>query len=143
MTLSQSIRDVLVTFSAVTALVPAKYIRPDERMQTDPSPGITIEVVKKLYDNDLSGQTTLVGGTFLISSCSGKKIEAEAIAEAVRSNGTVPGTGLAGCSITTGDLPFQAMLTQDTYDYMPIKDGSNTGWFLVDSLYSFTCNQTV
>lgn len=143
MKIEEAIKAQLVTYAAITAAgCPVGSIRADELMQTDASPGITIEVVEETFDNDISGTTSLAGAKVIVSASSGNKAQARAIADAIQTNGTDPGTGLAGCTVLTGALPFQAMLPRRTFDRIPIPNGGNTSRYIVDSLYTLTFNQT-
>lgn len=140
--IERAVRDFILTLDAVTAMVPATSIKPDELLQTDPLVSIAIEVIEKNYDNDLSGTASLVGAVVVVTSSSTDKSEAQQIADAIQTNGTDPGTGMAGCTVTTGFLPFQAMLMKQTFDRLLLPAGANVSRRIVDSQYTLTFNQT-
>lgn len=142
MTIEEAIRAKLLTMSAVTAIT--STIRPDELSQKDVAPGqaaIIISVEDEEFDNDLSGTTNLVAARVIVSTVSGKRSMARSLAEAVRANGTNPGTGLAGCTVTTGSLLFQAMLEKRSAGFVANDDGSESGYYSVDSVYYCTFTQ--
>ena len=141
MTIEEAIRQKLLSMDAVTAITTT--FRPIELMQTDRGPTISIHVFEKNYTNDISGRCSLVDVRAVVSASSGNKAQAEALAEAIRVNGTDPGTGLAGCTVTTGGLPFQAMLIKDELEYVANQDGSNSGRYMVDSIYVLTFEETM
>lgn len=140
--IERAVRDYLLTLDAVTEKVTAAAIKPDELLQTDPLVSISIEVIEKNYDNDLSGTASLAGAIVVVTSSSTDKAEAQRIADAIQTNDTDPGTGMAGCTVTTGFLPFQAMLIKQTFDRLLMPTGGNVSRRIVDSQYTLTFNQT-
>lgn len=143
MTIEEAIRAKLLTMSAVTAIT--STIRADELMQSDVKPGeaaILISVDNIHYENTLDGKCNMAEARITVSSVSGKRSQARALGEAIRTNGTNPGTGLAGCTVTTGDLPFQLMLMDDSIGYVANGDGSDSGLHSMDSEYFATFNET-
>lgn len=145
MTIEEAIVATLQTFSAVTALT--STIRPDEFMLTDlkqdggDAAGILISVEEEDFDNTVDGETDMVQAIVSINAISKSKSRARALSEAIRLNGTNPGTGLAGIKVTTGDLPFDAMLQRRVTGYVPNDDGSDSGYRSVDSKYFVTFYQ--
>ena len=141
MTVQEVIRAKLLTMAAVTAIT--STIRPDRLQQHDRLPAIMIEVPKKEYQNDLLGTGGLVNATVMISGISSNRTLADSIGEAIRINGTNPGTGLAGFTGTVEGLKINAILTmQETKEYA-FDDGKDSGFFSCDSTYEVWYNETI
>jgi hypothetical protein len=130
-TLHAQIRALLVGLPAVASIVgaePAARIRCDYFQAGDggPStPAILVEIDSQAEANDLAGVSGGVIGQFTLT-CRAATLEAAAeLAEAIRTNGTDPGTGLAGYSSASLDLVLESSV--DTWTAK--EDASEDGWF--------------
>lgn len=138
----------LLAQTAVTALT--STIRPDQLNQTDhPTspddtiPGIIISVDDETFDDqNIEGTTDLVTARITISAISGKKRIARQLARAIAKNGTDPGTGLQGCKVRNGTVDFDAMLEKRMSGYIPNADGSDSGLYSVDSVFTVKYYET-
>mgnify|MGYP002631519982 CR=1 len=136
----------LKTLTAVTAIVGTgddARIRPDRLEDSDTRPCIVIEVEDEDPANDLTGTGGLVFTDVSIYSIARTKAAARALAEAIRLNGTDPGTGLAGCHATAASIQFDAVLYSTQIDYIPLGDGSSRGNWHVNSLYTVSYQETI
>lgn len=145
MTIEEAIRTQLLAQSAVTAITTT--IRADELLQTDiparsGALAILIGGVKEKFNNFIDGTCDLVEVTVIVSALGRNKAAARALSEAIRTNGTNPGTGLAGIRVTTGDLPFMARLEERSHDLVLDEDGGETGIHTWDSVYTATYHET-
>ena len=141
--IEDDLRSLLLTFDAVTALVGSR-IRPDQLGQGDELPAIVIELPDEEHHNDLSGVGGLASATVLITGISEDKTEARAIIEAVRINGTDPGTGLAGFTGGAGDGFIQAAVLERTRQRRVAEDdGSDDGWFEITAQYEIWYEETI
>lgn len=143
--IEEAIRAYLLTLSAVTAIT--STIRPNELIQSDIPPNSTdsailLVVLKETFSNTLDGTCSLVAANVLVRAINRKLSTTRTLAEAIRVNGTNPGTGMAGANVTTGDLPFMAMLEEREVDVVRDQDGSDTGMWSTDSLFYLTFNET-
>lgn len=142
MTLGEAIRAKLLTLNAVTLLVGDK-IRPDQLAQSDRLPAILISVDEEEPQNDLDGHGGLVDATVTISAIDSNATRARQLAEAIRSNNTNPGTGLAGFTGLAGDVHIDAILNRKSSDFLANDDGSEGGVFSIDSIYTVWYSETV
>lgn len=141
--IEETLTTFLKTLSTVTDIVgagDAARIRPDRLEEVDSPPTIAIEIDDEDPQNDLGGLGGLVYADVSIFSSAREKKDARALAEAIRLNGTDPGTGLAGVCTTVGGVQFDAVLKSTQIDYKSLGDGSGRGNWHVNSLYvvSFT-----
>lgn len=141
MTIEEAIRAHLLTLTAVTAIT--STIRPGELQQSDALPAITIGVKSKKSFTDLSGKGGLVSAILMVSSISSRESGATGLAEAIRVNGTDPGTGLAGFRGTAGSLQIHATLTEDAVNYYAYEDGKDAGFFACEAIYDVMYSETV
>lgn len=144
MTIEAAIRAWLLTRDAVTALT--SLIRVDVLAQTDDvrkTPGIIISVEEESPCNTLDGSGGLVFSTISVTAVCGNEARARQTAKAIQKNGTDPGTGLDGCNVTTGELPFDAQREQSTAGYWPNEDGSDSGIFAVVSKYTVSFYEAI
>lgn len=135
----------LKTLDAVTAIVGTgddAKIRPDRLEEFDDRPAIKMEIDDEDPQNDLIGIGGLVYADVSIFSSARTKTAARALAEAIRINGTDPGTGLAGVKTTVGGVKFDAVLESTQMDYMPLADGSARGNWSINSLYVVSFTET-
>jgi hypothetical protein len=144
----ESLRAALLAMSAVTDLVGTgddARIRPRLEQEEDvPANGsITIEEDFEDHLNDLLGQ----GGREMIEVnivCRAPtKKASKALAEAVRTNGTNPGTGLAGYNGTPIDVEIDCWLDGVTPSFTHKGDGSDDGWWDTNCSYMVTQAETV
>lgn len=140
-----AVRAYLLTLSAVTAITTT--IRPHELNQDDvpvnsTASAILIVVLKENFANTIDGKCPLVSANVLVRAINRKLSSTRTLAEAIRVNGTDPGTGMAGANVTTGSLPFMAMLEEREVDVVRDQDGSDTGMWSTDSLFYLTFNET-
>lgn len=145
MTIEEAVRAKLLTMSAVTAIT--TIVRVEQAEQRDDILGaaaVLILLDAEVFEEGqtIDGRCELVIATMTISAISGKSTRARALAEAIRTNGTVPGTGLQGCNVTGLGLDFEAMLERRTYGTVPNEDGSDSGLFSVDSIFTVLYRET-
>lgn len=138
MSLSGDIRTALLSMSAVTSIVGTgddARIRPDRLDDRDDKSAahIIIEVETLRPQNDLVGLGGLTYADVNISCRAVSRTAANALATAVKRNGTDPGTGLAGYG--SGSTAFHAVLDDETTDVVPWKEGSQRAWYTVDQSY--------
>lgn len=128
------LRTLLLTFTPVTALTGtggAARIRPDRLHQSDDPdlPAIIMQVDAETPTNRLDG----LGGRRFIDVtlvCRARtKAAARTLAEAVRLNGTDPGTGLGGFKGTVSGTLLDAWLEDRTLAFNPKREGSDEGTY--------------
>ena len=151
MSIEAAIRRKLLSLSAVTAITGTgntALIRPDRLHVTDTmtatSAAVIIEVDGENHLNDLAGlsRRRMVDVTL---RCNSRQLEkARALAEAIRINGTNPGTGLAGADWTDSvdGLQYSAWLESTEVSFSPDDDGSGRGWYDVFCSYGMTHEET-
>jgi hypothetical protein len=130
--LEKAARAVLLDLDAVTALVGEK-IRPFKLAEEDALPAIILETDEDRPVEDLSDDDPTEGIAKLNVVCVAyERQQARAIAEAVRTNGTDPETGLSGYRGAAGDLTFDpCTLLGTTSDVEASDDESDDGdWYL-------------
>lgn len=135
--LEKATRAVLVGLPAVTAIVGQK-IRPHKLGQKDRLPAILIEVPTDETAECLGNSDPQSGQAVInVVCCAHTKAEAHAIAEAVRTNGTDPGTGLSGYSGAAGDLTFDSAALVRTECDLETDDGDGDegDWYLEIGVY--------
>lgn len=128
MSIESDIRAALLTMDAVTALVgsgASARIYPDSWPETATWPAVLIELDIEEPANTLDGKGGLVFADVTITSRATTRLGSRALAEAIRVNGTNPGTGLAGYSgefksvldaTETADVPYEEASDQYHYD---------------------------
>jgi len=136
MSIEGDLRTALLTLGAVTALTgsnattarirPYKLDRQDDRTEEH----IIIEVDAAPRENDLTGTAGLVAASVTISCRAMTRTAANALAEAVRLNGTDPGTGLAGWGGSA--TAFDAWLEDSAPTTLLWEDASEKKWNVVD-----------
>jgi len=112
--LESDLRSVLAGLSAVTALVgsgDAARIRWDEIDEDDDLPAICCQIDSDDQANDLGGRAGFAAASVTILCRAETRVGSRALAEAVRLNGTDPGTGLAGYAGTEFDAVLESMAT--------------------------------
>lgn len=139
--IEKDLRTFLLTLDAVTALVGAR-IRPMRIEQDDDLPAIVITDVTEEPDNDLNGNGGLVLATVNVMAIAETLEGARDLAEAIRLNGTDPGTGLAGYSGPAGDLDVKAWLkTRQSSIILADDSGQDSDWYIVESIYEIHFNE--
>ena len=141
--IEDALRAQLLTLTAVTALTTT--IRTDTLAQQDAlaGPAVLIAVDEETPENTLDGLGGLVEAKITISAVSSQRSQARALAEAIRTNGTTPGTGLAGFTGTTAGMFIDAaILERRQSGYIPEEDGSDSGLYSVDSHYLIQYTET-
>lgn len=133
--IEDGLRTLLLSFDAVSAITTT--IRPDRLNEDDELPAIMIELDTEEDQNDLDGLGGLVRSTIMITALANQKTVARALAEAIRVNGTNPGTGLAGYAGPAGDDDTieGAWRESVTCGYTADEDGQDTGEYAAVSEY--------
>lgn len=147
MNVEDEVRKALLAMSAVTAYTGSDTttarIRP---YKLDPSDDeteehIVIEVDSEVRENDLDG----LGGLPLCDvnvSCRAKtRTLANALAEAVRTNGTNPGTGLAGYG--GSGTEFHSWLESEVPSLIRYDDNSDRKWHTIEMHFKVQYSETV
>ena len=147
MSVEADIRTVLLSCSAVTALVgtgAASRIRPDKLEQDDNEmvECVILEVDNEDHLNTLDGLGGRVMANVTVRCHAPTRTRARALAEAVRVNGANPGTGLAGYSGTVNGHVFDAVLEDEQVAYSPAGEGSDRGYYDVFANYLCTWLET-
>lgn len=150
-TVEVNLRTLLLTFSGVTALTgtgDSARIRPDRLHQRDTIPatggGVIIEVDNEVPQNDIDGKGGLVYADVNIICRAREKAIARTLAEAIRTNDTDPGTGLAGYSDTpVGGSQIDAVLEDVQTNFIPEAEGSDKGWYDVYNNYTVSFAEVV
>jgi hypothetical protein len=149
------LEDALATLigglTAVQAMRPNIPIRPFKLAVSDNlncGPAVIIAPQGEEHENDLSGRGGAVTWTGFIRCVGEKWHDCRALAEAIRSNNTDPGTGLAGFAGTVSvPLPDGSSATFEleivTYDKKEFSfifqtDASDEGDYVIDA--TLTCN---
>ena len=127
--IEKELRHALVSMGGVQGMVLDRVWADWFRSKTVPA--VMFEIDHENRDNDLEGRGGLVVAEANVICRANTKAEARRLAEAVRANGTDPGTGLAGYTGT-----FDAVLDDIQLAAVPKGDGSNAHWY--DANMSFT-----
>jgi hypothetical protein len=127
--IEKELRKTLVGLSAVQGLVIDRVW--DEWFRSKIVPALVFEIDHEGRENDLEGRGGLVDAQANIICRANTRAEARALAEAVRTNNTDPGTGLAGYAGA-----FDAVLDDVVMAAVAKGDGSNAHWY--DANMSFT-----
>jgi hypothetical protein len=101
------LKGLLLTKAAVTALVGTR-IRFDQLTDKDPLPALVVDVQSEESESDLSGAGGLITAIVEFRAVAATKAAAADILEAIRTNGTDPGTGLAGYTGVAVDADIRA-----------------------------------
>lgn len=144
--IEESLRTYLLTLEAVTALVgtgDSARIRPDRLHQDEDLPAVVIEVDYEDHLNDLDGKGGLVYADVNVKCRAETKAVSRQLAEAIRTNDTDPGTGLAGYTGTAGDQTIGAVLEDETTGFRPAGDGSDRGYYDTDMSFMISYNEDV
>ena len=146
MSLEGDIRTVLLDMSAVTALVgtgDSARIRAYELQAIDDrtEEHIIIEVDGKPRQNPLDGTGAFVLATVNISCRAMTRAQADALASAVKTNGTGPGTGLANHD--GSGTAFSSWCTDETPSKIRWGDDSKRLWHTVEQTYEMQYYEAV
>jgi hypothetical protein len=136
--IESDIRTALLSMSAVTALVGtgnSARIRPYKLDDRDDKTEehVIIEVDNSEPQNDLTGKGGLTFADVNISCRAMTPTAANALALAVKRNGTSPGTGLAGYG--GSGTSFDSWLDDEVSGQTPWGDGSQRTWFTIEQSY--------
>lgn len=131
---------------AVTALVgtgSAARIRPDRLDDRDDKDEehVVIEIDRAAPQNSIDGLGGLTYAEVNISCRGATRTQADALALAVKRNGTNPGTGLAGYG--TSGTTFNAVLDDEVNSEVPRGDGSQKTWFTIEQTYVMSYAEAV
>jgi len=132
--IEKELRDAILGMSAVTGLVVARIW--DEWFRTETLPAVVYEFDNEDQSNDLEGLSRLRIADINIICRADTRAGSRALAEAMRLNGTNPGTGLAGYTSTT----FDAWLESEQAAAVPKIEGGNDYWY--DTNMSFRLQWT-
>lgn len=124
----------LKTMSAVTALVgsgTSARIRTDDFERNETLPAVLIEVDEDTPQNDLTGRGGLTYSDVTVTCRASTISGSRALAEAVKFNGAIPGTGLCG----KASAAFDSYLDHTESAVVYKDDGTNVHWY--DTLLSF------
>jgi hypothetical protein len=128
MSIESDIVTALRAMSAVTALVgtsSSARIDVDVFGEKTTYPAILLEVDTEEPANSLDGKGGLVFADVTLTCRATTRLASRALAEAVRLNGTSPGTGLAGYSASA----FDAVLTDSQTAVVPYDEGSDRHYY--------------
>ena len=147
MSVEADLRTYLLTLGTVTALVgtsDSARIRPDRLQQSDDplEPAIIVEVDDEDHKNDLDGKGGLVYSAITLRCRARTKAVARSLAEAVRVNGTDPGTGLAARTGAMNGTTYGAVLEDEQTSFAAQAEGSDEGWYDVFCNYVLSCAET-
>jgi hypothetical protein len=148
--IEESLRAFLLTLSAVTDLTGTgalARIRPDRLEFREVIPAdkaaVIIEVDSERPLNTLDGLGGRVYDDVNLKCRSTQKKVARELAEAIRTNGTDPGTGLAGYHGAAGTQTIDAVLEDMETSFNTADDASEQGYFDVDCHYVISYPETV
>lgn len=147
MSIEADLRTALLSMSAVTALVGTSYsarIRPYRLQQDDAGSNehIIIETDNVDHLNTLDGLGGRIYADVTLRCIAPTLARANALAEAVRTNNTNPGTGLAGYSGTVNGHQFDAVLESESVNFVPSDDARDEGYYSVLASYNVTVAET-
>jgi hypothetical protein len=138
MAIEAALTTKLQSITALAAIT--TRIRPYRIHQTDDFPSIAILCDGEVENNDLSGTSGLVDGTFRIRCMSNTIAGARAMADALRGTS---GSGLAGFSGTVSSVAIQAAYQQRrVVGFYPFNDAGDEGIYYVDGVYLITYTET-
>lgn len=151
----EALATLIRSLSAVQAISTSIPVRTCKLAQTDdlttlPS-AVIVAPMDEEHENDLTGRGGGVTWTGMIQVCAQKFRDARLLMEAIRTNGTNPGTGLAGyagsVSVTvggsTGTFAFQ-MISLDKLQFSVVyrEDGSDEAVYLIEAGVSAVYQET-
>lgn len=145
--IEESLRTYLLTLTALTGISgigtgDAAPIRPDRLHETDDDIGVIIEVDEDKL-NDLTGRGgRVMADVNLVCRARTKEVSRQ-IAEAIRLNGTDPGTGLAGYTGAAGSQTIDAWLEDMQTGFVKDEDGSDQGFYDTNCSYVITFTEVI
>lgn len=142
----ESLRVLLLTLTPVTAIVgtgASARIRPDRLHQGDTLPAIIVEIDNENHRNTLAGTGGLVYADVTLTCRADTKAASRALAEAVRLNGTDPGTGFAGYSGTVNGQDLDIVLDDEVATFIRADDGSDQGYYDVLQSYEVSFTEVI
>lgn len=146
--IEESLRTYLLTLTALTGISgigtgDTARIRPDRLHETDDDIGVIIEVDNENKLNDLTGRGgRVMADVNLVCRARTKKVS-RSIAEAIRLNGTDPGTGLAGYTGAAGSQTIDAWLEDMQTSFTKDFDGSDQGFYDTNCSYVITFTEVI
>lgn len=147
MAIETDLRTVLLTYTALTALVGTRIYpdvlpqQSDDEDQSETLPAVVIDVMNETPQNSLDGGDGMVVANIGVRCFALKKSVARQVAEAVRVNGTQPGTGLASHTEYAGG-GFDAIHETTEFDVHPVGNGADDVFYEVSGIYQVTFPQT-
>ena len=134
MALESILRTKLVSMSAVTDLVDPKLtddprIRPDAFDPNEDVPAVVVEVDDEEHLTSLVQSAGRVFAAVNIICRADERVVSRALAEAVKYNGTDPGTGLAGFSGTVDGTEIDCILESEATASTPKEKGSSERFY--------------
>ena len=114
------------------------YLEEDDE-PTDPH--IVIDIDTDTPQNDLDGTGGLRYADLTLTCRAMTMAHSKALAEAVRTNGTDPGTGMAGYG--TAATVFQAVLEDEVRSTEPFDDNSGRMWHVTIQSYTVSYGEDV
>ena len=145
-TIEELIRAALLTMDAVTAIVgegDAAKIRSDHSDEQDTPPYIVIEIDNEEHLNDLTGKGGRVMADVNVLCRASTRTSSRLLSEAVRLNGTDPGTGLAGYEGTVLSTVLDCWLEDENLAEIPRDDGSKRRWYDVNMSFRATVAEVI
>ncbi len=131
----EAVRARLLSLTALAALV-GQAIRVDELDQGENADAVCIVVTEEFAESDLQGQSYLVNASLDVECYSRSRTKSRQIAEAVRSNNTDPGTGLAGFDGNSGKGAFTVLAWRGRSLGVEVSpSGEGTGRFVCTDSY--------
>lgn len=145
--LEVSLRLFLLSREAVTDELGVGHasarIRPDAFDESDDYPAIVIQVDNEAGENDLEGQAGLHFAKVMIICRAEEKQDSRRLAEAVRTNRTDPGTGLAGYSGLAGTNYIGAVHEDTTTSIAFADDGSDKKYYDTNCDYTISFQKSI
>lgn len=152
MTIESAVRAQLLNLSAVTAVVgddSDARIRPHKLWQKDnlkDGPAIMVVVNREEDQNDLNCEGGLVIADVSVMCVAQENDAARQLARAVKTNGTIPGTGLAHSEWNLPEAPLQVDSCCYTYTecgFVFYNDSSDEGYYYADCHYTIIYAETI
>jgi hypothetical protein len=152
MSIEASVRAKLLNQSAVTSIVGSggnARIRPYKLWQKDDirtGPAIIIKVNREEDQNDLECEGGIVISDVSVICIAEERADARALAQAVKFNGTAPGTGLAHSAWNELTVPLDVQsccFIYAEYDFTPYSDDSDEGFYWADCHYTVIYTEAI
>jgi hypothetical protein len=133
----QILTQVIAGLSAFRQLSPAPTVRPYKIPQSEFKAGtgalaVIVESPEETHQNDLDGRGGGVSAAASVEAVAEVFDDAWNLAEIIRTNGTNPGTGLAGFTGTVAGSWIQRISVDVTHKgFVAYEDGSDEGYYFV------------